>query len=302
MKVYFLKRIFLYSVVISFVTIAQISYAQSSSHITFSEEVTDGHDLNWAIEVAQAKPNAENSRYCSRKYKAAGYRKYFPYATELLDYEYNKTRPNSTWVKVKITYYCVQNYNQFRRNNSSPNTVFPAEITMSSLFPFRDVHPSISVEDVVERSKKRISRVKKRLSSGKTGCQTYSCYNTPGIYWYDDGSRYSGSSNNGKNHGLGIMSYANGALYQGEWKNHKKHGKGIMQWPDGEYYYGDWKEGVIEGEGHRVYANGDYYVGSFKNWERHGIGSFMSGNEDSDEIHIDVMWTDDEISQHKARN
>ncbi len=109
-----------------------------------------------------------------------------------------------------------------------------------------------------------------------------------------DGSRYFGSLEDGRLHGVGRLEWLDGSSYQGEFAQGLIHGQGQMAYASGDRYEGEFVNALRQGQGRYVTADGRtyegrfennrivegtysddrplHYTGSFDNWRFHGQG------------------------------
>ncbi len=116
------------------------------------------------------------------------------------------------------------------------------------------------------------------LSEGlfaQQGCIQGNCRQGYGIFIFGDGSRYTGSFEDGYIHGLGIYESPGGEKYTGNWIRQKRWGKGRRLYANGDLYVGDFKADKMSGSGEMWFNNGDYYRGNWEDNLPHGEGIFV---------------------------
>ncbi|KAK2957660.1 putative Phosphatidylinositol 4-phosphate 5-kinase 5 [Blattamonas nauphoetae] len=102
-----------------------------------------------------------------------------------------------------------------------------------------------------------------------------------GLMKYPDGSSYDGQFHEGRRHGDGTYTYPNGDTYIGQWENGKKHGKGTHTFKqDGNQYIGVWRAGQII-RGVWKIKDGSYYVGQFDKQRPNVEGRYVMVNGNS---------------------
>jgi hypothetical protein len=98
------------------------------------------------------------------------------------------------------------------------------------------------------RISRRATTAPARMSEGAgSGCAVGDCRDGRGSYRWSNGSSYTGSFRNFKQHGQGTLVYANGASYVGGWKDGRRHGYGSYTELDGRQHVGGWKNGRYTG-------------------------------------------------------
>ncbi len=100
------------------------------------------------------------------------------------------------------------------------------------------------------------------------------------IIW-EDGTNYSGSIENSKMEGKGVLEVPNQYKYEGEFKKGEKEGLGKIIFENGTSYHGEWKFGKKEGFGAFVFPCGLEYLGNFKNDKMHGEGVLRMSEKES---------------------
>lgn len=126
-----------------------------------------------------------------------------------------------------------------------------------------------------------------------------------GTMYFTDGTKYSGSWDNGAADGEGTLFYANGnPHYDGSWRQGKFHGSGKMFFPEGKltYYDGQWDNDLMHGGGMIYYHNGhlryDGYLsrgkfqGSGKLYDDKGILAFDCKRWEEGKMNGEVMEYD----------
>jgi len=87
------------------------------------------------------------------------------------------------------------------------------------------------------------------------GCSEGDCYNSYGVYTWNDGIRYEGNFREGKRDGEGVYYYASGAKYIGSQSNDGRHGWGTYYYPTGSKFVGEWVSELKDGKG-TMFAKG----------------------------------------------
>lgn len=103
-------------------------------------------------------------------------------------------------------------------------------------------------------------------------CLHGDCENGTGTKLYSDGTRYTGQSRDGRNHGVGLFENPDGHRYEGEWADGKKGGSGRYTYPGGTQYEGEFRENVKHGYGAFTWGDGTRYTGDWQDGEPHGKG------------------------------
>uniref|UniRef100_A0A3Q2QNR7 MORN repeat-containing protein 5 n=1 Tax=Fundulus heteroclitus TaxID=8078 RepID=A0A3Q2QNR7_FUNHE len=78
------------------------------------------------------------------------------------------------------------------------------------------------------------------------------------------GSRYKGSTKNGRMDGEGEYTFPTGTKYVGEMKDWMFHGKGVLFFPNGSKYEATWENGIAK-QGSLTFADGLQYQD--QNWD-----------------------------------
>ncbi|XP_035989829.1 MORN repeat-containing protein 5 [Fundulus heteroclitus] len=78
------------------------------------------------------------------------------------------------------------------------------------------------------------------------------------------GSRYKGSTKNGRMDGEGEYTFPTGTKYVGEMKDGMFHGKGVLFFPNGSKYEATWENGIAK-QGSLTFADGLQYQD--QNWD-----------------------------------
>ena len=87
------------------------------------------------------------------------------------------------------------------------------------------------------------------VEAPKSGCVQGNCQNGRGVFVRrEDGSKYTGSFQNGLPHGEGVMEFTNGEKYTGQFAHGFFEGKGLLQLMDGTRVSGYWTGGEYAGE------------------------------------------------------
>ena len=110
---------------------------------------------------------------------------------------------------------------------------------------------------------------------------------TASVIW-PNGSRLSGSWENGKLHGFGTEVY-NGQTYTGSWVHGRQQGRGRQERDDGYVYDGEWQDNLRHGYGVARWPNQSIYQGEWAFDQREGFGSFTAptGKRYEGEWHAD---------------
>lgn len=87
--------------------------------------------------------------------------------------------------------------------------------------------------------------------------------------FYENGDKYEGEWNNGKEDGHGMIVFTN---------SYKPNGKGIMYFSKENKYEGEFKDGRPNGKGIMYYSNGDNYEGEWKYGKKNGYGTMVFSN------------------------
>lgn len=93
---------------------------------------------------------------------------------------------------------------------------------------------------------------------------------------YEDGSKYTGTLQDGLRHGHGVRECSTGS-YDGQWEADQQHGRGKQIWNDGRTYEGTFKLGKFDGSGKMVWHTQKgmlVYEGEYKDDLKHGSGKF----------------------------
>ena len=113
-------------------------------------------------------------------------------------------------------------------------------------------------------------------------CVTGDCENGNGLYFFDNGSNYTGEFENGKPHGLGTLVTENMDKYYGNFRYGKYDGVGNLEFHSTNNkkltYIGEFTEGKRNGRGILTDRYGNKYDGSFKDGFIHGEGTFYFSN------------------------
>ena len=114
-------------------------------------------------------------------------------------------------------------------------------------------------------------------------CVTGDCENGNGkIYYWDNGSNYTGEFENGKPHGLGTLVTGNMDKYYGNFRYGKYDGVGNLEFHSTNNkklkYIGEFTEGKRNGRGILTDSYGNKYDGCFKDGFIHGEGTFYFSN------------------------
>ena len=78
-------------------------------------------------------------------------------------------------------------------------------------------------------------------------CLSGNCINGQGTYIFDDGSKYTGSFQDGLPEGEGKVVYSNGEIYEGKMKGGSFEGFGVLNLANGVKVSGYWSQGVFLG-------------------------------------------------------
>jgi len=78
---------------------------------------------------------------------------------------------------------------------------------------------------------------------------------------YEDGGVYTGTFENGVQHGTGSYILPNGFEYTGDWVEGEIRGNGIARFPNGSVYEGEFAKGKPNGKGKIIFADGGTYEG-----------------------------------------
>lgn len=81
---------------------------------------------------------------------------------------------------------------------------------------------------------------------------------------FPNGSKYVGTTKDGKRNGQGTETFPSGDIYIGEWRDNKKNGKGTYLYKDGSKYIGDFKDNLMTGQATYTSKNGSIRKGSFE--------------------------------------
>lgn len=111
---------------------------------------------------------------------------------------------------------------------------------------------------------------------------------TRSVIYYEDGSKYVGTTTNYQKEGNGIFYKADGSIEEGKWARGQflganKQGKGCISgncnngqgtyiYNNSTKYYGSFANSLANGKGICYYADGDVYVGYWKEHNFHGEG------------------------------
>ena len=96
-------------------------------------------------------------------------------------------------------------------------------------------------------------------------CISGDCINGIGTYIWDNGDKYVGEHQDGKEYGQGTFTFANGNKYVGEYQDGKMHGQGTYTWADGKKYVGESQDDKKHGQGTYTFKNGTEQTGFFLN-------------------------------------
>ena len=117
---------------------------------------------------------------------------------------------------------------------------------------------------------------------------------------YENGAKYEGEIEDGKENGYGTTKWPDGAVYEGEFKNGFWHGQGKMKWANGEVYEGSFMNGLRHGKGKSTRLNGEFYKGDYRDGMKNGEGmyrwadgSVYVGEWLDDNIHGRGKWRDE---------
>jgi len=99
-----------------------------------------------------------------------------------------------------------------------------------------------------------------------------------GVFYYQDGNRYTGSLTQNERTGRGVFEWVSGERYEGMFEKGECTGQGLFTWADGTYCQGTFESGVQRGFGEFVWSNGNRYVGEFEKDARHGHGRLIQKN------------------------
>lgn len=101
--------------------------------------------------------------------------------------------------------------------------------------------------EIIPAQKLNESSVETQLNSKRIlkNCNTLSCHNEEGIFYYKDGSKYIGQFKNGRPYGSGVCYYASGNVYEGQWKDHGPDGEGLMTYTNGRQLGALWQDGEL---------------------------------------------------------
>eukprot|EP00918_Siedleckia_nematoides_P078356 GHVU01171444.1.p2 GENE.GHVU01171444.1~~GHVU01171444.1.p2 ORF type:complete len:134 (+),score=12.16 GHVU01171444.1:1505-1906(+) len=97
-----------------------------------------------------------------------------------------------------------------------------------------------------------------------------------GIYYWIEGSKYTGSWYKNRINGFGFYEGLYN-MYKGEWKVGKMNGLGSYAWSDGRSYDGEYEKDVKSGFGTFIWADGRTYNGYWEEGRQHGIGKLTAG-------------------------
>jgi hypothetical protein len=136
----------------------------------------------------------------------------------------------------------------------------------------------IGSDNTIKEVKNLFVNSKNSSQSLNLKCVTGDCVNGTGVYYYKDGSVYSGKFKNGKRHGQGTYTFKNGIKSSGEWNNNKTVGSHTITDPNkvGEKIIEKMikKDGVVLVKVSKTYEDGSKYVGTLNtlNQKKHGKG------------------------------
>jgi hypothetical protein len=91
-----------------------------------------------------------------------------------------------------------------------------------------------------------------------------------------DGSRYEGTTLQGRLHGRGRLSSHTQGDYLGDFVMGRREGQGEIRWPNGDTFSGSFVADRPSGKGIMKFANGDRYEGGFDAGALSGQGSFST--------------------------
>lgn len=92
---------------------------------------------------------------------------------------------------------------------------------------------------------------------------------------YENGSTYTGQTQNDKRNGKGIFQDPQGNIYEGDFKNDKIEGYGVYKTSEGTVYAGEWQNEVQEGQGKETWPDGSKYIGSYFKGLKQGKGEYV---------------------------
>ena len=125
-----------------------------------------------------------------------------------------------------------------------------------------------------------------------------------GRFLFHNGDAFEGVFANGEAHGPGLLTFSDGHRYEGEFVDGKRKGRGMLSMRSGEVFVGTWLNdqtfvdnsfcigaehsysgllvaGLKHGHGIVHYKNGDKYEGVFHNGRKHGQGTCVLSDTNS---------------------
>ncbi|KAI4836676.1 MORN repeat protein [Plasmodium brasilianum] len=101
-----------------------------------------------------------------------------------------------------------------------------------------------------------------------------------GILKYPNGEQYEGEFINGKKDGIGKWSDKEGNTYEGSWLDDKKHGYGIYKTKEGLTFEGNFENNIRQGKGTITANDNTRYICFFKDDVEEGEVEFFFSNGD----------------------
>ncbi len=107
-----------------------------------------------------------------------------------------------------------------------------------------------------------------------------------GFPFYEDGSKFEGSTKRGCREGKGTLAYSTGEVYEGNWKNDLRVGQGTITFKKGSHFLpicsavastggsftGEWRDDRMHGFGTEKFASGSTYEGEYAGGRLYGKG------------------------------